>query len=154
MRLRQKTNHIYSPVDGECVALTDVSDAVFSSRMLGDGVAFIYDGDTIHSPCYGTVTMIAATKHAIGIEMDNGAELLIHIGLETVATKGRGFDILVRVNQKVKPGQKLVAIDRAALRGYDLITPLVVTNTQGFLFDPAVVGAVGVGGDLFSVSAK
>lgn len=154
MRFRQKASYVYSPVNGECVSLSDVRDPVFSSRMLGDGVALVYEGDTIYSPCYGTVTMIATTKHAIGIAMANGAEILIHIGLETVTMGGRGFDTLVRVDQKIKPGQKLVVIERDLLHEFDLTTPLVVVNSQDFQFDPTAFGEVRVGGALFRLSAK
>lgn len=119
-----------APVDGECVSLSDVKDEVFSSRMMGDGVAFRFDGDEIVAPCGGTVCMIANTKHAIGLMNEEGVEVLIHIGLDTVHLNGKGFDVLVQEGQTVKKGAPLVKLDRALLQreGVDLTTPMIVTN--------------------------
>lgn len=118
-------------VNGECISLSDVNDPVFSNRMMGDGVAFRFTEDLIASPCHGKVCMIANTKHAIGLMNEDGVEVLIHIGLDTVDLKGKGFDILVQEGQIVETGTPLVRLDRSYLQseGVDLTTPMIVTNS-------------------------
>ena len=90
---------LYAPVTGSCIPLTEVKDEVFANKMMGDGVAFTFDGDTVVSPCDGTIVMIAATKHAIGIQGDDGVEVLIHVGLDTVSLNGEGFK--ASINQEI-----------------------------------------------------
>ncbi|WFR55771.1 PTS glucose transporter subunit IIA [Anaerocolumna sp. AGMB13025] len=121
---------IYSPVVGKMVKIEEVPDKTFADKLLGDGVAFYADTDTISSPCSGKVTMIANTKHAIGILSDNGVELLIHIGLETVNLQGEGFEVLVRSNEKVKAGTPLIKVDRKLMesKNINLVIPMVITN--------------------------
>lgn len=121
---------IYSPVNGVCISLDDVSDPVFSSRMMGDGVAFKFEGDTLYSPCDGTVMLVAKSKHAIGIKAKNGAEILIHVGLETVNLNGEGFEVLIEPNAKIKTGEPLLKCDLAFMKSkhIDLITPMILTN--------------------------
>ena len=121
---------IYSPVVGKMVKIEEVPDKTFADKLLGDGVAFYTDTDTISSPCSGKVTMIANTKHAIGILSDNGVELLIHIGLETVNLQGEGFEVLVRSNEKVKAGTPLIKVDRKLMesKNINLVIPMVITN--------------------------
>lgn len=147
----KKADMIFSPVNGKCVTLDEVPDKTFSSKMIGDGLAFIYDGNTIYSPCYGEVSMIASTKHAMAIKMKNGAELLLHIGLETVLKKGKGFHILVDLNQRVRQGQKLVVLDRQEFKGLNLITPLLVANTEDYEFDSSISKEVKMGEELFEI---
>lgn len=148
---KKKPDMIFSPINGRCVTLDEVPDKTFSSKMIGDGLAFIYDGNTIYSPCYGEVIMIASTKHALAIKMKNGAELLLHIGLETVLKKGKGFRILVDLNQRVRPGQKLVVLDRQEFKGLNLITPLLVANTEDYEFDASISKEVKMGEELFEI---
>ena len=100
--------------------------------MMGDGIAFIPESDTICAPCDGKVTMIANTLHAIGITAENGAEILIHIGLDTVNLNGKGFTSLVNVGDKIKIGTPLVKIDMVFMKEHEMVltTPMVVTNTN------------------------
>lgn len=127
---------IYAPVSGTCIPLEQVNDPVFSSKAMGEGVAFRFEGDTICAPCAGKVVMIAATSHAIGLQADNGAELLIHIGMDTVELNGEGFTLKTAVNKKVKKGDPLLVIDRAFMqqKGIDLTTPMIVTNGKEMRF--------------------
>lgn len=120
---------LYSPVIGKSMELAYVSDPVFAEKMLGDGIAFTFEGDMIYSPCSGEVIMIAATKHAIGI-VSKGTEILIHIGLETVKLNGNGLNLLVSNHSKVKRGQPLLKIDRDLMNTYkiDLTTMMIVTS--------------------------
>lgn len=98
--------------------------------MMGDGVAFEFEGDMVCAPCDGEITVIAETKHAFGIKGNNGVEILIHIGLDTVNLKGKGFDVKVKVGSKVKCGEPLVALDRKVFEenNINLVTPLILTN--------------------------
>lgn len=125
---------IYAPVKGVCLPLSEVNDRVFSSKMMGEGVAFRFDGDEIFAPCSGEVIMIASTKHALGIRAENGTEVLLHIGLETVNLQGQGFEVLVQAHDKVKAHQPIVRINRKLMddQKIDLILPMVITNTSDY----------------------
>lgn len=122
-----------SPVNGLCIDLSEVPDKVFSERMIGDGVAFIYEDDMICSPCNGTVVMVADTSHAIGIKSGE-IEIIIHIGLDTVELNGEGIKVFVKTDQKVKVGTPLVRIDRNFMKekSVNLTTPMIITNTGDF----------------------
>ncbi|WP_436874851.1 beta-glucoside-specific PTS transporter subunit IIABC [Mammaliicoccus lentus] len=123
-----------APVSGKLVKLVDVPDPVFSGGMMGYGVAIEPSHSTINSPVEGKVTMIAPTKHAIGIDTLDGAEILIHIGLETVELKGEGFEVQVSEGDSIKIGTPLVKFDKEAIveKGYNTITPVIVTNSVEF----------------------
>lgn len=131
---KSKESVVVSPVDGQCVDLSNVPDKMFSERLLGDGVAFEFDGEYICAPSDGVISMIAATKHAFGITNQNGLEILVHIGLDTVTLDGAGFDVLVEENQKVKAGTRVVKVDRAFIesKSINLITPVILTNGAEF----------------------
>lgn len=122
---------IYAPVDGEVVPLTQVPDAVFSEKMLGEGLAILPTKGHIHAPINGTVIHVAQTKHAIGLRSKDGTELLIHIGLETVSLKGRGFTVLVKEGDTVSLGQLIVAVDWDFIEANakSIITPIIITNS-------------------------
>ncbi|GCF94841.1 PTS glucose transporter subunit IIA [Enterococcus florum] len=125
---------LYAPVSGEAVELGQVPDQVFASKMMGEGVAFEFSGQTIAAPCDAEVTLIANTLHAVGLLADNGAEILIHIGLDTTELNGEGFEARVSVGQRVKRGDRLITFDRSFIegKGYSLITPMVITNSSDF----------------------
>lgn len=131
----KKLAEIYSIVEGKMMSIEDVPDKMFASRLLGDGVAFDFATETIYAPCEGEVLMIAETKHAIGIKTVNNAEILIHIGMDTVNCGGEGFTLLVEVGQRVKPRQAIVKIDRQFFEKQDisLITPMIVTTQESKL---------------------
>lgn len=133
----QKDNNIYSPVTGKCVSIEKVPDPVFSSKMMGDGVAFIFEGDTVYAPCDCEIMLIAHTLHAIGLKASNGAEILIHIGLETVNLGGEGFEKLVEIGDRVKKGTPLLKMNRSFMkeRNVNLITPMILTNSQNLKYE-------------------
>lgn len=120
--------------NGSVISLSQVSDPVFSEKMMGEGVAFQFEGDTIYAPAAGKVVMIPESLHAIGLQAENGAELLIHIGLETVNLGGKGFTPLVKEGDSVTQGQPLMKIDRSLMHesSIDLTTMLVVTNSNAY----------------------
>ena len=109
-RLFQKEVQLYAPVKGTCVPLEQVPDAMFAQKLLGDGVAFVFRGDTISAPCSGEVVMTAQTRHALGIRTANKAEVMLHVGLDSVNLNGNGFSMLVHAGERVKKGQPLIAL--------------------------------------------
>lgn len=100
--------------------------------MMGDGVAFRFEGSQICAPCDGKICMIAETKHAFGIVNDDGVELLVHIGLDTVKLNGEGFRVLAEENQTVKKGTPIIELDREFFenKDIDLTTPMIMTNGE------------------------
>lgn len=144
---------IYSPIVGNCISLEDVNDGVFSNLMLGNGVAFKFDGDIVCSPCFGEVIMVPKSKHAIGIKMKNGAEILLHVGLDTVELNGKGLKAYVRTGELVKPGDQLIKIDRKFMdeNNVDLTTMLVITNSNDYVFEPKGFGKVNIKDELFII---
>lgn len=134
--------NIYAPVDGKSIALDSVEDQVFASKMLGDGIAFQLDGNKVCSPCNGTITTIADTKHAFGIKMENGMEVLVHVGLNTVNLKGEGFTALKKVNDKVNPGDTILELDLDFMKEQqiNLTTPVIIANDNGCEFKIAQLG--------------
>lgn len=129
---------IHSPIKGEVRALSEVKDGVFSAGIMGKGFAIEPEEGEVVSPVHGSVTTIFKTKHAIGITSDQGAEILIHIGLETVKLEGQWFTAHVKAGDKVAPGDPLVSFDLEEIKaaGYDVITPVIVTNTDQYSFLP------------------
>lgn len=125
---------LYAPVTGKTIAITQVPDKVFSEKMMGDGIGFQFEDSVVYAPCDGIITLVAHTSHAVGITAKNGAEILIHIGLDTVNLNGQGLHALVQTGDKVKKGTPLIEIDRAFMKeqGIDLTTPMVVTNTSEY----------------------
>lgn len=133
--LTVKKEVISSPLNGKAIALTEVQDEAFASEMLGKGVAIDPADGHVYAPCDGTVTMLFSTKHAIGLVSDSGAELLIHLGMDTVKLEGRYFETHVEQGAKVKKGQLLITCDINAIKseGYSMVTPIIVSNTADFL---------------------
>lgn len=125
---------IYSPVKGRAVELEAVGDGVFSSRMLGDGIAVEPALGRVVAPVSGTVNTVFETKHAIGITSDSGVEILIHIGLDTVQLNGKYFTAYVKDGDQVNTGDLLVEFDMESIRqeGYAVITPVIITNTTDY----------------------
>ena len=98
-------------VDGEVMPIESSCDQIFSHKLMGDGVIIKPYNGLIVSPCNGVVTMIYPTKHAVGIRLDNGCELLLHFGTNTVNLNGRGFDVLVKINQRINKGDLILNAD-------------------------------------------
>ncbi len=121
-------------VSGHVIPITEVADPVFSSKALGDGVAIRPEGQVITAPCSGEISMVAETGHAVGITVNNGAELLLHIGLDTVSLNGEGFRVMIKQGKKVKQGDVLLEFDKALVERKGLATDciLIVTNADDF----------------------
>ncbi|WP_297712535.1 beta-glucoside-specific PTS transporter subunit IIABC [Clostridium sp.] len=125
---------IKSPISGKVIELEKVNDPVFSSGAMGKGVAIEPVDNKVYAPFNGTIEFIADTKHAIGLLSEDGVEVLIHVGMDTVKMEGRGFSVKTSVNSKVKAGDLLLEFDRNIIEkeGYSLITPVVITNADNY----------------------
>jgi PTS system, glucose subfamily, IIA component len=143
-----------APLNGTVVALEDVPDPVFSSGAVGKGAGIEpSDGASIKvvAPADGSVVVAPSSGHAYGLALDNGLEILIHVGIDTVNLEGKGFDVKVGKGDRVKAGQTLVVVDRAVIEeaGYKLVTPVLVTNYMNFAEVEVIAsGDIETGADL------
>ena len=148
---------VAAPLSGSVMALEDVSDPVFSSGAVGKGAGLTPTGDiVVTAPADGTVVVAPASGHAFGINLDNGIELLIHVGLDTVNLEGKGFDVKVEQGDRVTAGQELVRVDRTVIEeaGCPLTTPVLITNTAKFASVEVIPdGDVTTGAPLIRVTA-
>jgi len=121
---------LVAPITGRTIDLSNVPDKVFAEKLAGDGIAIDPTGDVIVAPADGELTLVFKTMHAFAITLANGAELLIHIGIDTVSLNGEGFQQLVEAGAQVKAGTPIVKIDRDFIlnKGLSLITPVLITN--------------------------
>lgn len=152
----KKNNIIYAPFKGKCLPLKEVDDGVFSMEMLGKGVAFRFDDEFVNSPCFGEVIMVAHTKHAVGIRMKNGAEILVHVGLDTVELNGRGLKVFVNEGDIVRPGDQLIMVNREYMKekNVDMTTMLVITNSDKYEFSFENYGEMKNKKELFEITKK
>lgn len=137
---KKKTSVLLAPIDGKVVSLDNVPDPVFSQRMMGDGVAIETTGDVAYAPADGVITVTIETKHAFGMSLENGMELIVHVGLDTVDAKGEGFEMLVKEHDHVKAGTPIIKINREILKDRNLLTPIVITNPEVFEFVDMHIG--------------
>ena len=130
-----KTMSVKSPADGKTIPMSEVKDPTFAQELLGPGIAVCPRKGRIVSPIDGTVTMVFDTKHAIGLVTEDGAEILIHVGIDTVELGGKYFTAHVKQDDKVKRGQLLLEFELDAIReaGYDTVTPVIISNTDSYL---------------------
>lgn len=152
---KSKGNVIGSPCNGKAVPITEVPDPTFSEKMLGDGFAVIPSEGKIYAPADGEVSMVFDTLHAITMTTDQGVELLIHIGLDTVTLKGEPFTAFVAAGDHVKKGDLLMDADLEKIKavGLNTITPVLVCNTDDYEKITLVKeGEVACGEDIIKVS--
>jgi PTS system D-glucosamine-specific IIA component/PTS system glucose-specific IIA component len=128
--LFKKEGALVAPISGKTVDITTVPDAVFAEKMAGDGLAIDPTGNTVVAPADGELTMLFGTKHAFGMTLDKGVQILVHIGLDTVSLNGEGFTALKNQGDMVKKGEPIVKIDRELIqgKGLSLITPVIFTD--------------------------
>ena len=146
---------IAAPLHGEVVALSEVPDPVFARGLMGAGVAIRPTNGVLRSPVDGTITSVARASHAVGITSDDGVEILLHVGIDTVHLGGRPFETLVVPGQHVQVGAPLVLVDLDALikSGHETATPIVVTNSAAFASVEVLAGnEVAVGEPLLRVT--
>lgn len=129
---QNKTHHLYAVATGELIPITEVKDPVFSQKMMGDGFAVVPENGEIYSPVRGTVASIFKTKHAVGFKLDNGLEVLLHMGLDTVELNGGPFELKIAEGDKIEPGQLVALVDLAKIeeagKGTEMV--VVVTNME------------------------
>lgn len=132
-----ETTEVVSPLAGQVKSLSQATDPVFSSGVMGQGVVIEPSQGELVSPVNGTVTVLFPTKHAVGIVSEEGVEMLIHIGMDTVSLDGKGFEAHIEQGDKVVVGQKLITFDVEAIKDASLITetPVIITNQDDFQAD-------------------
>ncbi len=133
-RSSAKEEILYAPMTGKIIPIGEVEDEAFSTRALGDGVAIEPSEGKLYAPCDGEVSMLFQTKHAINIVSEGGAEILLHIGIDTVKLYGKYFETHVKDGDKFKKGDLLISFDMEGIRreGYKLSTPMIVCNTTDY----------------------
>ena len=126
--LKRKIREVYAPVDGQVVALESVKDDVFSQKMVGDGVAVIPMSNRFRAPIDGVVSKIFSTNHAYSIKSEKDLEVMVHIGLETVALDGKGFTRIANEGDEVKAGDIIIEADLSYISEHakDIITPVII----------------------------
>ena len=133
---KKKENHVlYSMANGKSVAIEEVPDEVFATKMMGDGIAVIPTEGKIYAPCDGVVSMVMDnTKHAVGIVSDTGLEMLIHVGLDTVELMGEGFTTHVSAKDKIEKGDLLISYDHNDFisKGINDITMLIIVDPKDY----------------------
>ena len=152
---KEKKLVVGSPAKGKAVSLKEVNDPTFAEEMLGKGAAVIPEEGKIYAPADGEIGMVFDTLHAVSMTTDFGAELLIHVGLDTVKMKGDGFTGHVKAGDHVKKGDLLLEVDLEKVKaaGYDTITPVLVCNTPDYASVEGIQSAhVNAGDDLIELS--
>ena len=150
---------VCSPLAGKVMNLSEVPDEAFSGGTLGKGCAVLPSKGEVRSPCDGVISVLPETSHAVGITSDTGADILIHVGMNTVELKGKGFTVNVKEGQKVKKGDLLISFDMDAIikAGYSIVTPVIISNTDKFTdvaVEKEIGGTVDFGEDLLSASGN
>ena len=125
---------VHAPITGKYIALAELPDEVFSQGFLGQGCGVVPEDNHVYAPVDGEIVQVAETKHAIGIQSSDGAEILVHVGMDTVNMKGYGFDVKVNLGDKVKAGDLLMTFDADKIKaaGYLTTTAIVITNSDEF----------------------
>jgi sugar PTS system EIIA component len=134
LKKKKIENNLLACVDGVITEIEKVNDPVFAEKIMGDGFAILSKGDTLYSPADGVISMLFPTNHAYAITLEDGMEIFIHIGIDTVKEEGKGFTSTLNAGDKVKAGDKVVSIDRSYLegKGYDLTTMVIFTNKETY----------------------
>ena len=153
---KQKERAVYSPADGIAIKLSDVPDEAFSQGILGMGAAVIPKNGNIYSPVDGEIMDITDTKHAFCITADDGTEILLHIGVDTVKLKGDGFDVKIVSGDKVKAGMKIAEVDLEVLEKNSISkhTPVILTEAQNYNITQVHEGEVLGGKDILFLYKK
>jgi PTS system beta-glucosides-specific IIC component len=145
---------VRAPIAGHVITLDETGDPVFATKALGEGVGIVPDGSAVVAPVSGTLLSVAKTGHAFGIKTDDGVEVLVHIGIDTVKMKGEGFTVAVSKGSRVNVGDLLTTVDFDAIRaaGYSTTTVVTVTNTLRLhTVEPITDVNVGIGDPIIAV---
>lgn len=147
---------IAAPAKGECIPISEVADPTFAEEILGKGMAIKPSEGKFYAPADGTVTTLFPTGHAVGMTTQEGTEILIHVGLDTVQLKGRFFNTKVEANQAVKKGDLLLEADLDEIKkaGYDTVTPVLICNSSDYsVIECKKSGTVEPGEDVITCEA-
>ena len=152
----KNADSVYAPMAGKAVPITEVPDPTFAEGMLGNGIAIEPADGKVYAPCDATVDMMFTTGHAVSLVADNGAEVLIHVGLETVSLEGKPFTVHVANGDKVTKGQLLIEVDLEAVKaaGLPTITPMLICNTDDYPTFNTFVGKDVTNNDVVIALAK
>ena len=143
--IQAETGVVYSPMSGKIIPIKEIGDGVFSEEILGPGCGIEPNEEVVIAPFDGTISTVAETKHAIGITSNEGVELLIHVGMDTVSMNGDGFTVKVQVGQKVHAGQSLLSfsLEKIKTAGHPTVAAIVFTNSDEIsINEPFVLGDV------------
>lgn len=157
MKKKSKDMMIGSPMKGRAVPISQVSDPTFGQEILGKGAAIQPSEGKVYAPADGEITLLFDTLHAVSLTTEQGAEILVHIGLDTVKLQGEHYQAHVATGDKVKKGDLLITVDLEAVKaaGYEIITPVVICNTADFALVEAITGnEVNPGDDLIRIKQK
>lgn len=151
-----KTMELCSPLTGTVVMLSEVADEAFATGILGEGVAVTPTEGVLCAPADGQIEQLFDSHHAVTLKTDGGAELLLHIGIDTVALKGKHFEALIEAGAHVKRGTPLLRFDIAGIRaaGYDVTTPMIVSNSDDYVLSVVAKGAITVSAPLLRLEQK
>ena len=152
----KKTDDLYAPISGRAVPISEVPDPTFAEGMLGNGIAIEPADGKVYAPCDASVDMMFTTGHAVSLVADFGAEILIHVGLETVGLEGKPFTVHVANGDKVQKGQLLIEVDLEAVKaaGLPTITPVLICNTDDYPTFNTFVGKEVTNADVVIALAK
>lgn len=153
----KKGIQLYAPTTGQVIPLSQVNDPTFKQELIGKGVAILPSSSQIYAPCDGVITTLFRTHHALILTTDEGLQILIHIGLDTVKLNGKGFTLYVEEGQKVKQGTLLMHADLRFIKekGYDPTIPMVICNSEDFeTITPLTIGAVNISHPILRVTLK
>ena len=153
---RNREEILHAPLEGRVIPIDQTPDETFATRILGDGVAIVPLGGTLFCPADGRVDQAFDTAHALTLVTDGGAELLLHVGIDTVELRGRHFELLVRAGDRVRAGDALIRFDRSAIMAadYHVVTPMVVGNSEEYDLEVLATGDVKVGAPLVKLRRK
>lgn len=134
MFFKKKEKNLLAPVSGKTIEIEKVNDPVFAQKMMGDGFAIEPSDDTFYALCNGKLTALFPSNHAYGITTEDGLEILVHIGLDTINENGQGFTCNFQLNDTVKVGDAIIHMDSNYLKekGYDLTTMVIFTNPKSY----------------------
>lgn len=149
-------NHIFAPMAGQTVPVAEVPDPTFAQGLLGEGIAIIPADGKVYAPCNATVDTMFETGHACSLVAENGAEILIHVGLETVGLGGKCFKVHVKNGQKVKKGQLMFEADLEGIKaaGLPTITPVLVCNSNDYTTFNTVTSKIVSAGEMIMELGK
>ena len=153
---KAKKQIVVSPADGDVVDLSEVPDEVFSEKMAGDGIAIMPRSNTFIAPVSGTITKIFSTNHAFSIKTKSGLEVMVHIGLDTVALNGEGFKRLAQEGDTVSVGKPIISadLDFIEAQGKKIITPIVINHEKELTITSDKVRTIREGDNLLEVLIK